>query len=238
MKRIVLVLLFFYGTCMAQENFSTADKEAARSVMASMIEKSKNQTANKAALNVNKIAQSKEFQQKQAMYSQELKGLFGRSSGDEEQDKPTLVNDQFVMFVSSSMPIQTLRAYARDLSKVGGVMVVRGGVGGVQTMMPTLKWSRSVLKADPSCSGIHCKMFNTQILVDPILFSLYKIKHVPALIYQEDMKIASYCDGLEDANVSKNVVYGDAYMGRMIKALSDIDEGDERLLKYAAMLGY
>lgn len=164
-----------------------------------------------------------QWQRKQQAYSQQLAELFSAAPSaakpTEEEAGPRLAGEQLVLFVSSSMPKQTLRAYARDLAQVGGVMVVRGGIGGLRQVTPTLNWIHSVLSVKPDCEG-ECQMWATELLIDPMLFRLYGIKKVPALIYQPDMKISAYCDGLDKAQKAAAVAYGDAKLITLVEALN------------------
>lgn len=161
------------------------------------------------------------WQRKQATIQRQLDSMFQPAPGSKKKDNedgPRLVSNQLVLFVSSSMPLHTLRAYARDLAKVGGVMVLRGGVGGLRQIQPTLQLSQSVLSVKAGCEG-QCKMWDTEVLIDPMLFRMYGITKVPALIYQPDMKISAYCDGLDKAQKGTGVVYGDASLMAMIDEL-------------------
>src|SRR3546814_14823474 len=54
-----------------------------------------------------------------------------------------------VLFVSSSMPISTLRNYAVQLEKVRGVMAFRGVPGGLRKMGPMAKLTAQILRLDP-----------------------------------------------------------------------------------------
>lgn len=157
---------------------------------------------------------------KQAAYQGQIEAMFQSAPGKEppQEDGPKLVGNQLVLFVSSSMPLPTLRAYARDLAQVGGVMVMRGGIGGLKAIQPTLTQIQSILTVKKGCQG-ECKMWGTEVLIDPMLFRMYGVKKVPALIYQPDMKISAYCDGLEQAQKANGIVYGDAALMAMLDEL-------------------
>jgi type-F conjugative transfer system pilin assembly protein TrbC len=168
-----------------------------------------------------------QWQRKREAYNRQLSQLFSSapsaakaSEADADEDSgPRLAGEQLVLFVSSSMPLHTLRAYARDLAQVGGVMVVRGGIGGLRQVTPTMNWIHSVLSVKADCEG-ECKMWATELLIDPMLFRLYGIKKVPALIYQPDMKISAYCDGLDKAQKAAAVVYCDARLMGLVDELN------------------
>lgn len=192
------------------------------------------------------LKKAEEFSQKIATYSKstefrqkqnDLKAQVYQTAGIKEDTAtdtgPELVSDQVVMFVSSSMPLQTLRNYARDLAKINGVMVMRGTIGGISTIGATMKLTHDTLRADPTCEGANCKMWGTQMLIDPVIFRVYGVQQVPALIYQPNMHIQSYCDGLEKINRASEVIYGDASVNGMLTRLNQIspDEKVKSLIK-------
>lgn len=237
MRTLVFLLVLFCDFAMASPQVSQEDLKSAKSIMDNMINNSKQPEIQRAANKINEIYESDKFQRDMKTYQDQMVSSFGfeKKTEKDQVDRPQLVNDQLVLFVSSSMPLQTLRAYARDLAKVGGVMMLRGGVNGFSSVKDTMKFSWDVLKANPTCEGAMCRTFATEILFDPVLFSLYKINRVPALIYQENMRISSYCDGTENAVLSRHIVYGDAYLGNLIDKLSEIS-GDNKLLDYKELL--
>ena len=130
-----------------------------------------------------------------------------------------IAHEQLVLFVSASMPMKTLRNYARDMAKVGGVLVVRGMKNGLKDYMSGMRFFWDVLRVDPNCNTSTCETFQTDILVDPILFRMYNVQVVPALVYQPDMQLNSYCDDLSTAHKGDGIVYGDMYLGYLIEQL-------------------
>lgn len=180
------------------------------------------------ASSIAEFSKSSEFKHKQESVKSQVFASAGITTPENKEDGPKLAGNQLVMFVSSSMPLITLRKYAHDLSKVGGVMVMRGTVGGISKMVDTITLTRNVLNADPTCEGAKCKMWGTEMLIDPMLFRIYGIDKVPALIYQPDMNIQSYCDGLEHVNKASAVVYGDASVRALLERMNIISP-DEKL---------
>lgn len=132
-----------------------------------------------------------------------------------------IAGNQLVMFVSSSMPMRTLRNYARDMAKVGGVLAVRGMKGGMSDHVSSMRFFWDVLRVDPNCKTSTCESFDTDILIDPILFRMYDIQVVPALVYQPDMQLNSYCDDLSTAKKGSGIVYGDMYLGYLLEQLEE-----------------
>ncbi|MBB6117749.1 conjugal transfer pilus assembly protein TrbC [Rahnella inusitata] len=171
---------------------------------------------------ITSYSQSSEFQLKQNELKSRVYQTAGVKEDSSHDDGPELVSDQVVMFVSSSMPLQTLRNYARDLSKINGVMVMRGTIGGISKIGETMRLTHDTLRADPTCEGAGCKMWKTQMLIDPVIFRVYNIQQVPALIYQPNMHIQSYCDGLENINRASEVIYGDASVNGMLTRLNQL----------------
>lgn len=191
------------------------------------INSSEQTAAREFAASISEYSKSPEFRTRQQSMKAQILGTSGLTSESTEEDGPKLAKNQLVMFVSSSMPIETLRNYARDLSKVGGVMVMRGTVGGISKMVDTITLTRSVLNANPTCEGANCKMWGTEMLIDPMLFRIYGIEKVPALIYQPDMNIQSYCDGLENVNKASIVVYGDASVRTLLERMNRISPDEK-----------
>ncbi len=131
--------------------------------------------------------------------------------------------ERLYVFISSTMPIEALRNYASDLEKVrGGVMVLRGFVGGAKRVGPTAKFVADFLRRDPSCTGASCEMRRVGVEIDPVVYHRYAITRVPAIVYEEHAKTDGYCSvGLEEASQPQNieVVYGDASLRYAVETL-------------------
>lgn len=96
--------------------------------------------------------------------------------------------ERLYLFVSSSVPLATLRNYATmiDRAKTSQVtMVLRGFVGGMKKAGPTLAYISEILKKDPSCdlSKGRCDSYQVNIQIDPERFQRFRIDEVPALVY-------------------------------------------------------
>jgi conjugal transfer pilus assembly protein TrbC len=164
---------------------------------------------------------------------EELKtGLFGKylEKGGEAtvpNNKPE--GDRVYLFVSSSMPLATLRNYSTDAAKLGGdvVMVVRGLKGGLEAKWaPTMLFSRSILVEDPDCdvSSANCRMRTVQFEIDPLLFKRYVISRVPAVVYARGVVLADagLSEGL-DGNVKSGeawVAYGDESLSGLLEEIN------------------
>jgi len=96
--------------------------------------------------------------------------------------------------VSSSVPVRTLRNYARDLEAMGeprALMVMRGFVGGIRRFGPTREFLLRVLKRDPDCDHLteRCSGYDVQIWIDPLLFRRFGIEEVPAFVYVRGLSV-------------------------------------------------
>ncbi|RQW46097.1 type-F conjugative transfer system pilin assembly protein TrbC [Novosphingobium sp. LASN5T] len=127
-----------------------------------------------------------------------------------------------MLFVSSSMPVATLRTYAAQLEKAGGVMAFRGMPGGMRQVGPMAKLSAEVLRLDPGCEGPACAMRATQIIVDPLVFREHGVSVVPALAMVPGDPAQPYCERDELAAAiappgGAQVIYGDAALSGLLE---------------------
>lgn len=122
-----------------------------------------------------------------------------------------------VLFVSSSMPIATLRTYAGQLEKAGGVMAFRGMPGGLAKVAPMAKLSAEILRLDPGCEGPACGMRNVQLIVDPLVFRQHRVTAVPALGMIPGDPTQPYCERDETSPAAMHIVYGDAALSGLFE---------------------
>lgn len=141
-------------------------------------------------------------------------------STQEKETDGTSVEGQILVFVSSSMPLETLRNYARALVKVKGALVLRGGVEGLRKIRPTMAFSQRVLKIDPYCSG-NCPLFKVPLLIDPLLFRQLHITKVPAIAFQP----AGVIQGCERSNTAPatEVIFGDISLKGALDRLQQLN---------------
>lgn len=116
------------------------------------------------------------------------------------------------LFVSSSMPMITLRRYAGADFAVGAPvqMVMRGFIGSANYVMPTMNFIERVIKAPNSI-----KYYAMHVDIDPIYFSKYGITRVPALVYVRNFNPKTYLSNYEQAFV----LYGDTGLRDGIRIL-------------------
>lgn len=150
------------------------------------------------------------------------------SPTDDHGDLPTLV-----LFVSSSVPLPTLRAYAAQLERVNGAMVFRGMPGGMQKVQPFLELGRRILLVDQSCEGADCATYRTPILVDPILFRHANVDMVPAAAIVPWDVFAAYCEREAEAPAIVSMTYGDAHLTGHLAELERLGDRRARFLTAA-----
>ncbi len=97
-------------------------------------------------------------------------------------------DERLYVFVSSSVPIQTLRNYAASIDAIGDpnvVMVMRGFIGGMTKWGRMLDFTSQVLIRNPSCDtrNDQCDMYAANLQVDPLLFRRYGVSVVPTVVY-------------------------------------------------------
>lgn len=122
-------------------------------------------------------------------------------------------SERVYVFISSAMPLQTIRNYVAAVARLGDPnvsLVMRGFVDGVTKIQPTIAFIASVLQRDPAChpQDGDCEMLSAGLVVDPLLFRRYRIDRVPAVVYARGLKV-------EDAALSegdtKNTAISDHY---------------------------
>lgn len=135
-----------------------------------------------------------------------------------------------VLFVSSSMPLATLRNYAGQLERARGVLAFRGMPGGLSKVGPMAKLSAQILRLDPGCDGPACSMRDVQLIVDPILFRQHGVARVPALGMLPGDPTKPYCEREEEGPASvrsSHLVYGDAALSGMLETYARLGGKEE-----------
>jgi len=122
-----------------------------------------------------------------------------------------------VLFVSSSMPVTTLRTYAAQLEKARGILAFRGMPGGLTKVAPMAKLSAEILRLDPGCEGPACAMRDVQLIVDPLVFRQHGVARVPALAMVPGDPALPYCEREDESPRAIHVVYGDAALSGLLE---------------------
>lgn len=104
---------------------------------------------------------------------------------------PALRRESYLyIFVSSSMPQSTVRAYAQDaalLKEQNIIIVLRGMTGNQPGIKETAKYVKNIIRKDPGCER-RCTVYKARFAIDPRLFDKYKITEVPVFVYDRDVK--------------------------------------------------
>lgn len=133
--------------------------------------------------------------------------------GKEAQKGKLAASERVYVFISSAMPLATIRNYAASVARLGDPnvsLVMRGFVDGMTKIQPTIGFIASVLQRDQGCrpQDGDCEMLPAGLVVDPLLFRRYRIDRVPAVVYARGLKA-------EDAGLSeddpKNTTISDHY---------------------------
>jgi hypothetical protein len=122
-----------------------------------------------------------------------------------------------LLFVSSSMPVPVLRAYAVQLEPISGVLAFRGMPGGLNKVGPMAKLSAEILRIDPGCEGPGCAMRAVQIIIDPILFRQHGVTRVPALAMIPGDPTQAYCDRDDESLRASHLVFGDSALPGLLE---------------------
>ena len=104
-------------------------------------------------------------------------------------------NERLIIFISSSMPMDTLRGYASildglDPSKVS--MTLNGFVGDSSRIRQTMDFVNDILIRQTPCDSLtsECDMYKAVVNIDPLLFRTFKITAVPTVVYCPDVTVA------------------------------------------------
>jgi len=182
----------------------------------------------KAASNLNNLYRSPEFQGRITAEQERLKNeLFSKQMADyypddkkEGSKKETAGNlsqdERIYLFISSSMPVNTIRNYIASIARYHDkniIVVLRGFVEGMSKIGPTAQFVADAQKVNQQCSGANCERYNVNIVVDPLLYRRYAITNVPAVVYARGVNrsLPDESEGLPGTTVASNTtVYGDA----------------------------
>ncbi|GAM08400.1 type-F conjugative transfer system pilin assembly protein [Geobacter sp. OR-1] len=184
---------------------------------------------------LNAYYRSPEFQGRLKSETERITGeLFGDASGrfypdSKAQAHGKLGSDERVyVFISSAMPLQTVRNYAASVARLRDpnvTLVMRGFVEGMTKIQPTIRFIASVLQRDASCNPAdgECKMLPASLAVDPLLFRRYGIDRVPAVVYARGVKAedAALSEGdSKNTSITENhTVYGDASLEYLLEQI-------------------
>ncbi len=191
------------------------------------------------ALDLEKHIKSEAYQDKLKEYGKRVKFAVGLDDLEPKQKATEEIDlsDRFILYISSNIPIETLRRYAKSVEKVNGLMVLRGTVGSDRKLQPTVRFIEEILKTDSLCE-YQCEYLKVNVTIDPRLFQLNNIVQVPALTFIENMDMVNYIDKREGDGIperSQTIVYGDASLHGMINELFRLTK-NKKLPTYLDML--
>jgi conjugal transfer pilus assembly protein TrbC len=120
------------------------------------------------------------------------------------------------------------------------VMVLRGFVGGMKRIQPTMDFWEKLLAVDPGCKlaeGEKCRAFRANIEIDPLVFRRLGVSRVPAIAYVSKTSGTSIDQGSGSGpgEIDASVVYGDVNLTYALEKLYK-DTGDEGLREAAESL--
>lgn len=184
---------------------------------------------------------SKEFQEnlnketerlKQIIFNKPMEAVknYYKDMGKDAPQSKIADNERIYIFISSSVPLSTLRNYAADIDKLSGhnvFMVMRGMKDGMRYIKPTVEFVSSILKKDKSCDMTkeECAAYNAEVQIDPMLFRRYGITQVPAIVYATGVNIIDIqgSEGMdENAKVGNfYVIYGDAALDYALERINE-----------------
>ena len=168
--------------------------------------------------------QSQEFQQNITSETQRIRqtlfGNFALQTNPGESDENVCLDqlakdEKIYLFISASIPLNTLRTYVRDLDMLNDpniVMVLRGFVNGMEKIRPTLEFIESLLVKDSSCrlsDGRQCDVYQANIQIDPLVFRKFNIQQVPTLAYTKKINSIDSQDAGSSDEPDAVVIYGD-----------------------------
>lgn len=136
--------------------------------------------------------------------------------------------DRIYIFISSTIPRNTLMSYVRDLDHLKEpniILCLRGFIGGMKKVQPTLDFINDLVKKDPSCNTDKCEYYRANIDIDPLAFRYFDINKVPAVAYIENVNMENTEQSIgTPGNIKSkgvsNVFYGDMPLSYSLDKLS------------------
>jgi conjugal transfer pilus assembly protein TrbC len=138
-------------------------------------------------------------------------------------------NEKYLLFfVSSSMPVETLRQYVQVFEDNPHVaFVLRGAIGNATRIMPTFRWMSKVLCREGDLWTDKSKCSNVTIDINPRLYRLFGIDRVPAFVYLPDPSVL-YKPEIDDSDFY--VFFGGMSPEYVLSRIQLVRPEDERLV--------
>lgn len=217
---------------LSSENISSAvDRATKEAGRLSFPENVHEEKAVQAAQDVTRFFRSKEFREKVDSMKQQLYRQAGDDHREDVAKTPTKAHklspdERLYLFVSSSVPVGTLRNYVRALSHLADPnirIVLRGFVNGASRIGPTMSFLQEVLFVDPNCDPHEgrCSAYTAPVIIDPLLFRRYHIERVPAFVYIPSVSVRDegMSEGIERNTQTSEpyVLYGDISLDAAVR---------------------
>jgi len=137
-----------------------------------------------------------------------------------------LDNDEKIyIIISSSMPNHIIKNYFEMLQNVNTdvTFVLRGTIGGIKKIMPTLNWIKDLLKKEDG-------NYEYNIIIEPRVVTKYNIERVPAVLYIKNFD-SSYIK--ENSDEKYYIYYGTVDVDYALEKINiDVkSKGLKKLLK-------
>lgn len=164
---------------------------------------------------------------KNCLTSRKEKKLTTESEKSEQTDN-LAIQGELYLFLSSSVPDETVHAYLAAISKDDWksiTPVMRGLINGMQEIKVGTDYFSQILKVDQRCRDTKelkkiCPRFKVSIRVNPLLFVQYNITRVPALVYDNEKKTV--------------IIQGDASLDYLLERIDqELQDKDPALTKLA-----
>jgi len=187
-----------------------------------------NKDAEEAAQNASRYLSSKEFLHALERQKKRIQTFQSEPPNHPDPAHPLSDGDRLYIFISSSLPTDTLRAYVQDLNDLGEpniTLVLRGFVGGMKKVKPTLDFIEGLVKQDPACDGSEpCAYYRANIDIDPLAFRYFGIKRVPAVAFINNVRLVNGDDSIgAEGNIetrgTPRVYYGDMPLVHVLSEL-------------------
>ena len=147
------------------------------------------------------------------------------TAGDDPAAAPGRLaeNERVYLFFSSSVPIMTMQNYMAMIERTQDpnvIMVMRGFVGGMREVRPTLEYLYAILQKDPACKPMQdkCDAYEVNIQIDPLLFRQYTISKAPTVVFATGVSIID--NGRDQAAGPAYIIEGDASLDYLLKRIN------------------
>ena len=146
-------------------------------------------------------------------------------------------SERIYVFVSESIPVDTVRNFVREASTLNSqnvVFVMRGGIGGLKYISPTINWIYNILVKEKDCNPLkrRCEVYPVRFVIDPFLFRKYGISEVPAIVYVKEVKpLFGYSEGLVESG-DFYVSYGDVSLYYHLYVIG-LSSGNKELVDFS-----